>query len=60
VLSTAIQEQLGLRLELRTEPSDALIIDKAERPTPNQTVFVCSSEVASAIVIDHAERPTPD
>src|SRR5262249_41111706 len=32
---TAIQEQLGLRLELRTAPSDYLIIERATRPTEN-------------------------
>ena len=33
-LFTAVQEQLGLRLEASTEPVDALIIERVE-PTPN-------------------------
>ncbi len=32
---TAIQEQLGLRLESRTAPSDYLVIERATRPTEN-------------------------
>jgi len=32
---TAIQEQLGLRLEPRTAPSDYLVIERATRPTEN-------------------------
>jgi hypothetical protein len=32
---TAIQEQLGLRLESAKVPTDLLIIDHVERPTPN-------------------------
>jgi uncharacterized protein (TIGR03435 family) len=34
-LFTAIQEQLGLRLELRKAPLEILIIDHAEKPTEN-------------------------
>ena len=34
-LSTALQEQLGLKLVLRPEPVDAVVIDYIERPTPN-------------------------
>jgi len=34
-LVTAIQEQLGLKLEPRTEQVPAVIIDHAEQPTPN-------------------------
>ena len=34
-LFTAIQEQLGLRLEPRQAPMDVLVIDSAERPTPD-------------------------
>ena len=32
---TAIQEQLGLKLESTKGPSDVLVIDHVERPTPN-------------------------
>jgi uncharacterized protein (TIGR03435 family) len=32
---TAIQEQLGLKLESVTEPVDVLVIDHIERPTPD-------------------------
>ena len=34
-LFTAIQEQLGLRLEPRRAPVRVLIVDRLERPTPN-------------------------
>ena len=34
-LFTAIQEQLGLRLESRRAPVRVLIVDRLERPTPN-------------------------
>ena len=34
-LFTAVQEQLGLRLEASTEPVDALVIDRIEQPSPN-------------------------
>ena len=34
-LSTAVQEQLGLRLVLRPEPIDAVVVDSIERPEPN-------------------------
>jgi uncharacterized protein (TIGR03435 family) len=34
-IETAIQEQLGLKLETIREPSDVLIIDHIERPTAN-------------------------
>jgi len=32
---TAVQEQLGLRLESRRAPVDVVVIDSVERPTPN-------------------------
>jgi uncharacterized protein (TIGR03435 family) len=34
-LFTAVQEQLGLRLEPRQTPMSVLVIDSAERPTPD-------------------------
>ena len=34
-LFSAIQEQLGLKLEPRTEPLPAVVIDHVERPTPD-------------------------
>lgn len=33
---TDIQEQLGLKLESSTAPLDVLIVDRVERPSPNQ------------------------
>ena len=34
-LFTAIQEQLGLKLEAARAPVEVLVIDAVERPTPN-------------------------
>ncbi|HWG18404.1 MAG TPA: TIGR03435 family protein, partial [Acidobacteriaceae bacterium] len=32
---TAVEEQLGLKLEPATAPLDVLVIDSAQKPTPN-------------------------
>lgn len=32
---TAVQEQLGLRLDSGQEPLDVVVIDQIERPLPN-------------------------
>ena len=34
-LFTAIQEQLGLKLEAVKAPADVMVIDKAQQPSPN-------------------------
>ena len=34
-LFTAVQEQLGLKLEARTEPGDVYVVDSIGKPTPN-------------------------
>jgi uncharacterized protein (TIGR03435 family) len=34
-LFTAVQEQLGLRLETSTDAVDAIIVDSVEPPSPN-------------------------
>ena len=34
-LFTALRDQLGLRLEASTEPTEVLVIDAVERPTPD-------------------------
>jgi uncharacterized protein (TIGR03435 family) len=35
VLFTALQDQLGLKLEPATEPFDVVVIERVERPAPN-------------------------
>jgi uncharacterized protein (TIGR03435 family) len=34
-LSTALTEQLGLKLEVQGEPVDVIVIDHIEQPSPN-------------------------
>jgi uncharacterized protein (TIGR03435 family) len=36
IVYTAVQEQLGLKLETGRAPIDMLIIDHIEKPTPNE------------------------
>ena len=35
IWSTAVREQLGLKLETRTAPTDVLVVERLERPTPD-------------------------
>jgi len=34
-LPVALEDQLGLKLELRREPTDVVVIDRIERPSEN-------------------------
>jgi uncharacterized protein (TIGR03435 family) len=34
-VSTVLQEQIGLRFEIRKEPAEVLVVERAERPTGN-------------------------
>jgi uncharacterized protein (TIGR03435 family) len=52
-LATALQEQLGLRLESTKAPIDVVVIESATRPTTNWFVL------CPAVSQTEAERPTP-
>ena len=61
-LFTALQEQFGLRLEAERGPVEFLVVEGAERPTPNDAVEPLAGPQAfapvNAPVIDRFDWPT--
>ena len=53
---TAVQEQLGLKLEPATAEFDIVVIDRADRPTPNRNELDC---VLRRTVCALHDRPNP-
>jgi bla regulator protein BlaR1 len=50
ILSTALEQELGLRLEPRTVPMEVLVIDHVERPVASQTQNTAPTAPAFQIV----------